>query len=133
MTTSDSTRRTFRLTKDDIVRIIKRRIAMDGLEAAKAYFKYMNEDYSGIDGWTEVVNEVYDFFIEEQRKLEEKLHLKSLELQRAAAPNLYVANKAMSEAKSIGKEEIDKMNVEVKSPGNNIARIIKLGEDNNDK
>lgn len=106
MTTSDSTRRTFRLTKDDIVRIIKRRIAMDGLEAAKAYFKYMNEDYSGIDGWTEVVNEVYDLFIEEQRKLEEKLHLKSLELQRAAAPNLYVANKAMSEAKSIGKEEI---------------------------
>ena len=48
-----------------------------------------------------------------------------------SAPHIVMANS--NEARAVSKEEIDKMNVEVKSPGNNVAQIIKIGEDNNDK
>jgi hypothetical protein len=38
-----------------------------------------------------------------------------------------------SEAKTIGTAEIKQMDVEVNSPGNNIARIIKIGDNEDEK
>ena len=40
-----------------------------------------------------------------------------------------MANTNNIEAKAVGKAEIDKMNVDVNSPGNNIAKVIQLGKD----
>ena len=47
-----------------------------------------------------------------------------MEELRTAAPTISVT----SEAKAVGKAEVEQMDVEVKSPGNNIARIINLGD-----
>ena len=66
---------------------------------------------------------------EKQQQREEKL-----EELRTAAPNIHLQNNStsMSDAKNIRKVEVGQMDVEVKSPGNNIARIINIG-DNNDE
>ena len=103
--------------------VIRRIIVVDGLDAARAAFKQMNEFFSGLRGWAETTEAVYAL-IADKRK-EEKLQQmqEKLEAQRAGAPNLVVMNQATSDAKVV-----DKMDIDVNSPGNNIARIINLGE-----
>ena len=114
------------ITQDDVIRIIRRIVKVDGLEAARAAFKQMNEFFSGIKGWAEVTEEVYDFFAEKRKEEKQRAREEKLEELRIAAPNIVVMSKATSDAKTIGNAEIDKMEVDVKSPGNTIARTIKL-------
>ena len=89
----------------------------------------MNDLFSGVKGWAETTEVVYQLFANCRKEEKQQSRKEKLEDQRAGASNFYVLNKAISEAKNIETTEIDKMDVEVKSPGNNIARIIKIGED----
>ena len=64
-----------------------------------------------------------------KEKKQQKQREEKLEELRTAAPTISVT----SEAKAVGKAEIEQMDVEVKSPGNNIARLINLGDSKNDE
>ena len=109
--------------------IVRRIIDVDGLEAARAAFKQMNEFFSGMEGWTETTDAVYDLLAEHREAEQQRLRKEKLEEQRAGAPLFVVSSQSTSDAKSIGSAEIDKMDVEVNSPGNNIARIIQFRKD----
>ena len=113
------------ITQNDVMEVIRRIIVVDGLDAARAAFKQMNEYFSGLRGWAETTESVYAL-IADKRK-EEKLQQiqEQLEVQRAAAPNLVVMSHSTSDARNIGKTEMD---IDVNSPGNNIAKMIKIGE-----
>ena len=117
------------ITQDDVIRIIKRINQIDGLDAAREAFRHMNEFFSGEKGWAETTEAVYQLIADIRKEEKQQSRKEKLEDQRAGASHFYVLNKAISEAKNIDKAEIDKMGVEVNSPGNNIARIIKIGED----
>ena len=132
MTTKAPTRNDsmLNITTNDVMGVIKRIIEVDGLDAARAAFKQMNEFFSGMKGWAETTEAVYALFAEKRKEEKQQSRNEKLEEQRAGAPNLFVLSKATSDAKNIGTAEIDKMDVDVNSPGNNIARIIKLGKDN---
>ena len=123
------------ITKDDVMGVIKRIIVVDGLDAARAAFKQMNEYFSGMKGWPETTEAVYSLFAEKREEEKQKLREEKLEEQRAGAPNILVQSNATSasEAKTIGTAEIKQMDVEVNSPGNNIARIIKIGDNEDEK
>ena len=129
MTTQTTNINTLNITQIDVMRIIMRIINVDGLEAARAAFKQMNDFFSGMKGWAETTEAVYDFFAEKRKEEKQQLREEKLEEQRAAASKLYVISKATSDAKTIGKAEIDKMDVDVKSPGNTIAKTIKIGNE----
>jgi len=126
MTPDPNNDNTLNITKDDVMRIIKRVYHVDGLDASRAAYKQMNEFFSGLKGWAETTEAVYYFFAEKRKEEKQQLREEKLEEQRAAASTFVVLNKASSDAKNIGKAEIDKMSVDVNSPGNNIARTIKL-------
>lgn len=113
------------ITSNDVMGVIRRIIDVDGLEAARVAFKQMNEFFSGIRGWAETTEAVYAL-IADKRK-EEKLQQiqEKLEAQRAAALNLVVMNQATSDVRNIGKTEMD---IDVNSPGNNIGKMIKIGD-----
>lgn len=121
---------TLSITQDDVMLIVSRIYKVDGLEAAKTAFKQMNEFFSGIKGWAETTDVVYEFFSNKRKEEKQQLREEKLEEQRAAASNVVVVSQATSDAKNIGTAEIDEMKVDVLSPGNNIARIINLGEKN---
>ena len=116
------------ITQDDVIRIIKRIIKIDGLDAAREAFRHMNEFFSGEKGWAETTEAVYQLIADIRKEEKQQSRKEKLEDQRAGASHFYVLNKAISEAKNIDKAEIDKMGVEVNSPGNNIARIINIGD-----
>ena len=113
------------ITQNDVMGVVRRIIDVDGLESARVAFKQMNEFFSGMRGWAETTEAVYAL-IAEKRK-EEKLQQiqEKLEAQRAAAPNLVVMSQATNDVRNIGNTEMD---IGVNSPGNNIAKMINLGE-----
>ena len=129
MTNDSNNVNTLNITKDDVMRIIRRVCNVDGLDAARAAFKQMNEFFSGLKGWAETTDAVYDFFAEKRKEEKQQSREEKLAEQRAAASQFVVLNKAVSDAKTIGKAEIDQMDVDVKSPGNTIAKTIKIGND----
>lgn len=130
MPTDDTYNNTLNITQFDVMGVIERIIDVDGLEAARAAFKQMNEYFSGMKGWAETTTAVYGLFAEKRK--EEKLQKREekLEEQRAAASRFVVVSQANNDAKNIGTADIDEMKVDVSSPGNNIARVINLGKDN---
>ena len=125
MTSENTPTSLLNITQNDVMEVIRRIIVVDGLDAARAAFKQMNEYFSGLRGWADTTESVYAL-IADKRK-EEKLQQiqEQLEVQRAAAPNLVVMSHSTSDARNIGKTEMD---IDVNSPGNNIAKIIKIGE-----
>jgi tRNA A37 threonylcarbamoyladenosine synthetase subunit TsaC/SUA5/YrdC len=125
MTSENTPTSLLNITQNDVMEVIRRIIVVDGLDAARAAFKQMNEYFSGLRGWAETTESVYAL-IADKRK-EEKLQQiqEQLEVQRAAAPNLVVMSHSTSDARNIGKTEMD---IDVNSPGNNIAKMIKIGE-----
>lgn len=129
MTTGTPITSTLNITQDDVVRIIRRIIDVDGLEAACAAFRQMNGFFSGMEGWAETADAVYELLAEQRETEQQRLRREKLEEQRAGAPLFVVSSQSTSDAKNIGSAEIDKMDVDVNSPGNNIARIIQLGKD----
>jgi hypothetical protein len=134
MTTQTTNNNTLNITQIDVMRVITRIIKVDGLEAARAAFKQMNDFFSGMKGWAETTDAVYDLFAEKRKEEKQQQREEKLEELRTAAPNIHLQNNStsMSDAKNIRKVEVGQMDVEVKSPGNNIARIINIG-DNNDE
>ena len=129
MTTGTPITSTLNITQDDVVRIIRRIIDIDGLEEARMAFKQMNGFFSVMEGWAETADAVYELLAEQRETEQQRLRREKLEEQRAGAPLFVVSSQSTSDAKSIGSAEIDKMDVDVNSPGNNIARIIQLGKD----
>ena len=125
MTSENTPTSLLNITQNDVMEVIRRIIVVDGLDAARAAFKQMNEYFSGLRGWAETTESVYAL-IADKRK-EEKLQQiqEQLEVQRAAAPNLVVMSHSTSDARNIGKTEMD---IDVNSPGNNIAKMIKIGD-----
>jgi hypothetical protein len=134
MTTQTTNINTLNITQIDVMRIIMRIINDDGLEAARAAFKQMNDFFSGMKGWAETTDAVYDLFAEKRKEEKQQQREEKLEELRTAAPNIHLQNNStsMSDAKNIRNVEVGQMDVEVKSPGNNIARIINIG-DNKDE
>ena len=114
-----------KITQNDVIGIIMRIVEVDGLEAAKAAFKHMNDYFSGIKGWGDTTDAVYTLLAEKRKEENKQLREERLEEQRAGAPKLVVMSKASSFSKSID-ADIDEMNVDINSPGNNVAKIIKL-------
>ena len=129
MTTGSNNGNTLNITKDNVMGVIGRIYHVDGLDAARAAFKQMNEFFSGLKGWAETTEAAYDFFAEKRKEEKQQSREEKLAEQRAAASQFVVLNKAVSDAKTIGKAEIDQMDVDVKSPGNTIAKTIKIGND----
>ena len=135
MTTTPTDNNTLNITQIDVMKIIMRIIKVDGLEAARASFKQMNDYFSGMKGWAETTDAIYDLFAEKRKEEKQQLREEKLEELRTAAPNIHLQSNATStsDAKSIGKAEVGQMDVEVKSPGNNIARIINLRDSKDDE
>ena len=127
---SDNQKRSkLKITQDRVVATICRIIDTKGLEVAQESFEQMNAFFSTEKGWAETADEVYAIFADKRKEEKQKLREEKLEEQRAAASRLFVLNKATSDAKNFGKAEIDKMGVEVNSPGNNIAKYINIGNE----
>lgn len=129
MTNDSNNGNILNITLDNVMGVIRRVYLVDGLDAARAAFKQMNEFFSGLKGWAETTDAVYNFFAEKRKEEKQQSREEKLEEQRAAASRFVVLTKAVSDAKTIGKAEIDKMDVDVSSPGNNIAKYINLGKD----
>ena len=113
------------ITQNDVMEVIRRIIVVDGLDAARAAFKQMNEYFSGLRGWAQTTEAVYALIADKRKEEKQQQIQEQLEVQRAAAPNLVVMSHSTSDARNIGKTEMD---IDVNSPGNNIAKIIKIGE-----
>ena len=58
MTTGTPITSNLNITQDEVVRIVRRIINVDGLEEARAAFKQMNEFFSGLKGWAETTDAV---------------------------------------------------------------------------
>ena len=119
------------ITQERVIAIICRLMDTKGLAFAQEKFDEMNVLFSAERGWAATAEEIYRLFAEKRKEEHQRQREEKLEELRMSAPHIVMANS--NEARAVSKEEIDKMNVEVKSPGNNVAQIIKIGEDNNDK
>ena len=125
MTSENTPTSLLNLTQNDVMEVIRRIIVVDGLDAARAAFKQMNEYFSGLRGWAQTTEAVYALIADKRKEEKQQQIQEQLEVQRAAAPNLVVMSHSTSDARNIGKTEMD---IDVNSPGNNIAKIIKIGE-----
>lgn len=125
MTSENTPTSLLNITQNDVMEVIRRIIVVDGLDAARAAFKQMNEYFSGLRGWAETTESVYALIADKRKEEKQQQIQEQLEVQRAAAPNLVVMSHSTSDARNIGKTEMD---IDVNSPGNNIAKMIKIGE-----
>ena len=121
-----SRRSKLKITHDSVLRRIADYYELKGLDVAIEKFELMNDLFSTEPGWDETAREVTEYLIEKRKEDNQKLREEKLEEQRAAASRFVVVSKATSDAKNIGTAEIDKMDIDVKSPGNNIARTISI-------
>ena len=122
-----------KITQDCVLRRIANYYELKGLDVAIDKFELMNDLFSIEHGWDETAQEVTKYLIEKRKEENQRLREEKLEEQRAAASRFVVVSKATSDARTIGTAEIDKMDVEVNSPGNTIAKTIKLGKNNDDE
>ena len=120
---------TLMITQERVIAIICRYIDTKGLAYAQGRFDEMNADFSAERGWAETAEKIYELFANKRKEELQRIREEKLEELRTAAPTISVT----SEAKAVGKAEIEQMDVEVKSPGNNIARLINLGDSKNDE
>lgn len=125
MTSENTPTSLLNITQNDVMEVIRRIIVVDGLDAARAAFKQMNEYFSGLRGWAETTESVYALIADKRKEEKQQQIQEQLEVQRAAAPNLVVMSHSTSDARNIGKTEMD---IDVNSPGNNIAKMIKIGD-----
>ena len=133
MTTKTSTgkprRGKLKITNVSVLRIIESYYELKGLKVAMEKLEQLNELFSTEPGWNEASAEVMQYLTEKRKEEQQKQREEKLEELRTAAPTISVT----SEAKAVGKAEVEQMDVEVKSPGNNIARLINLGDSKNDE
>ena len=133
MTTNPSTgkprRGKLKITNVSVLRIIESYYELKGLKVAMEKLEQLNELFSTEPGWNEASAEIMQYLTEKRKEEQQKQREEKLEELRTAAPTISVT----SEAKAVGKAEVEQMDVEVKSPGNNIARLINLGDSKNDE
>jgi hypothetical protein len=133
MTTKPSTgkprRGKLKITNVSVLRIIESYYELKGLKVAMEKLEQLNELFSTEPGWNEASAEIMQYLTEKRKEEQQKQREEKLEELRTAAPTISVT----SEAKAVGKAEVEQMDVEVKSPGNNIARLINLGDSKNDE
>jgi uncharacterized membrane protein YgaE (UPF0421/DUF939 family) len=118
-----------KITKDSVLRIIESYYELKGLKVAMEKLEQLNELFSTEPGWNEASAEVMQYLTEKRKEEHKKQREEKLEELRTAAPTISVT----SEAKAVGKTEVEKMDVEVTSPGNSIARIINIGDNKDDE
>ena len=124
-----SRRGKLKITQDSVLRCIANCYELKGLDVAIAKFELINDLFSAEPGWDDTAEKVMEYLIEKRKEDKQTLREEKMEEQRAAASNFFVVTKAISDAKNIGKAEIEKMDVDVNSPGNNIAKVIQLGKE----
>ena len=139
MTTKTSTgkprRGKLKITNVSVLRIIESYYELKGLKVAMEKLEQLNELFSTEPGWNEASAEIMQYLTEKRKEEQQKQREEKLEELRTAAPNIHLQNNSTNtnNAKNIEKAEIEQMDVEVKSPGNNIARLINLGDSKNDE
>lgn len=124
---------TLMITQERVIAIICRYIDTKGLAYAQGRFDEMNADFSAEGGWAETAERIYKLFANKRKEELQRLREEKLEELRESAPRFVMANTNNVEAKAVGKAEVGQMDVEVKSPGNNIARIINIGDSKDDE
>ena len=119
-----------KITNVSVLRIIESYYELKGLKVAMEKLEQLNELFSTEPGWNEASAEIMQYLTEKRKEEQQKQREEKLEELRTAAPNIHLQNNSTStsDAKNIGKVEVEQMDVDVKSPGNNIARIIKIGD-----
>ena len=124
-----------KINQERLVEGIRFAIKTDGVEKARLLFDMLNTYYSTEPGWAEAALEIRTLFAEIREEELRKQREEKLEELRTAAPNIHLQNNSTNtnNAKNIGKAEVGQMDVEVKSPGNNIARIINIGDSKDDE
>ena len=142
MQTSDpkqiQTSGTLMITQERVVKDILFAIKTDGLEKAIQLFDILNKYFSIEPGWAETALEIRTLFaelrkVEEDEKKTEKEVERRLEELKATSPKTVILNSNTN--KNSGKTEIDsidKMDVGIYSPGNNIAKTITLDKIENE-
>ena len=118
-----------KITNVSVLRIIESYYELKGLKVAMEKLEQLNELFSTEPGWNEASAEVMQYLTEKRKEERQKQREEKLEELRTAAPTISVT----SEAKAVGKTEVGQMDVEVNSPGNNIARIINIGDSKDDE
>jgi hypothetical protein len=113
-----------KITNVSVLRIIESYYELKGLKVAMEKLEQLNELFSTEPGWNEASAEIIQYLTEKRKEEQQKQREEKLEELRTAAPTISVT----SEAKAVGKAEVEQMDVDVKSPGNNIARIINIGD-----
>ena len=124
---------TLMITQERVIAIICRLMDTKGLAFAQEKFDEMNVLFSAERGWAATAEEIYRLFAEKRKEEHQRQREEKLEELRESAPKFVMANTNNIEAKAVGKAEVEQMDVEVKSPGNNIARIINLGDSKDDE
>jgi hypothetical protein len=119
-----------KINQERLVEGIRFAIKTDGIEKARILFDMLNRYYSTEPGWAEAALEIRTLFAEIREEELRKQREEKLEELRTAAPNIHLQNNATNtnDTKNIRKVEVEQMDVEVTSPGNNIARIINIGD-----
>ena len=118
-----------KITNVSVLRIIESYYELKGLKVAMEKLEQLNELFSTEPGWNEASAEIMQYLTEKRKEEQQKQREEKLEELRTAAPTISVT----SEAKAVGKAEVEQMDVDVKSPGNNIARIINIGDSKDDE
>ena len=138
MQTSDpkqiQTSGTLMITQERVVNDILFAIKTDGLEKAIQLFETLNTFFSIEPGWAETALEIRTLFADLRKKeveasQAEKEAERRLEELKATSPKTVILNS--NNNKNCGKTEIDsidKMDVGIYSPGNNIAKTITLDQ-----
>jgi hypothetical protein len=138
MTTKTSTgkprRGKLKITQERLVEGIRFAIKTDGIEKARLLFDMLNTYYSTETGWAEAALEIRTLFAEIREEELRKQREEKLEELRTAAPTIHLQNNSSNtnNANNIGKAEVGQMDVEVTSLGNNIAKIINIGDSNDE-
>ena len=124
-----------KINQERLVEGIRFAIKTDGIEKARILFDMLNRYYSTEPGWAEAALEIRTLFAEIREEELRKQREEKLEELRTAAPNIHLQNNSSNtnNANNIGKAEVGQMDVDVKSPGNNIARIINIGDSKDDE
>lgn len=126
------TKGTLMITQERVVEDILFTIKTDGLEEAIQLFETLNKFFSIERGWPETALEIRTLFADLRKKeveasLAEKEAEQRLKELKATSPKTVILN--TNNNKNSGKTEIDsidKMDVGIYSPGNNIAKSITL-------
>ena len=115
MKTYDTIPGKLNITQDDVVRVVRRIIKVDGLDVAKAAFRQMNEFFSGQEGWAETTEAVYDLIAEVRRREHLEQHAEQLEQRRAGAPSLLLLNSAEANGYKDSRTIADQMNMGIEA------------------